>query len=65
MTYSNDRLEDYINQGQQDDRFNEDLTIAGHAPQESSSTVNDEYLNQGQQDDYFDEDLSSGDRLTQ
>ena len=63
MTYSNDRQEDYINQGQQDDYFDKDLNIAGHAPQESA--VNDEYLNQGQQDDYFDEDLSSSDLPTE
>ncbi|GAB1542906.1 hypothetical protein NUACC21_55800 [Scytonema sp. NUACC21] len=48
--------DEYLNQGQQDDYFNQDLTTAAHAPQES--TVNDEYLNQEQQDDYFDEDLS-------
>ena len=30
MTYLNDHQEDYINQGQQDDYFNEDLTAAAY-----------------------------------
>jgi hypothetical protein len=56
MTYSADRYDNYINQGQQDDYFDRDLAIAGHEPKVAASQENqalEEYKNQGQQDDYF------------
>ena len=63
MTYSTDDLEDYRNQGQQDDYFDQDLAIAGHVS--NPHTVPAEVQNQGQQDDYFDADLAASDRSTQ
>ncbi|KAB8317288.1 hypothetical protein SD81_018415 [Tolypothrix campylonemoides VB511288] len=56
MTYLNDHQEDYINQGQQDDYFNEDLTTAAHAPQESRavSFVKREDLSISKRDDFWD-----------
>ncbi len=63
MTHATDRLEDDINPGQQDDYFDEDLAIAGHAPK--SSPVPADLQNQGQQDDYFDEDLAASNRPPQ
>lgn len=53
MTYSNDRRDDYANQGQQDDYFDQDLAIAGHEPQTAPPPVSP-----GDQDDYFDQDLA-------
>jgi len=45
MTHSTDRSEDDLNPGQQDDYFDEDLAIAGHAPK--SSPVPADLQNQG------------------
>jgi len=56
-------LEDYTNQGQQDDYFDQDLAIAGHEPRPHA--VPAEVKNQGQQDDYFDADLAASTHPTQ
>lgn len=64
MTRSH-RQEDYLNQGQQDDYFDEDLATAGHAPQTpvaEPEVIQDEYRDQGQQNGHFDEDLAVSDR---
>ena len=57
MTHSSDR-EDSLNQGQQDDFFNADLSAARHH-QDRSAATDEKYRDQGQQDDYFDADLAT------
>ncbi len=57
MTNSTSQSSNYINQGQQDDYFNQDISIAGHEPQPHAVELND--INQGQQDDYFDRDITT------
>jgi hypothetical protein len=64
MTYSTNSYEDYRNQGQQDDYFEADLSIAGNRAKQDADY--DDYREQGQQNDHFEADLSkAGDRAKQ
>ena len=62
MTYSDNHRDDYVNQGQQDDFFDQDLAVAGHESTANTPQEDQALQNQGQQDDYFDQDLSQSDR---